>query len=134
MTFKRMSIGGFNYGQDFFNRNQLKLSDKYGKITNFDFYDNEFFDHIKDDDHENFSCIKYFLLCLSMCHSIFTENTEEKVVYEGSSPDELALINAARYFGFIFKKRLPGNKILIEINGVDHEYTINHFFEYTSDR
>ena len=84
MTFKRMSIGNFNYGQDFFEKNLIKLKDKYGKITNFDFHDNEFFEHLKDDDHDNYYNIKHFLLCICLCQSVYTEaRPNNEFVYEG---------------------------------------------------
>ena len=135
MKFKRMYIGNINYGQDFFEKRLIKLKDKYGKITNFDFYDSEFIEHMKDDDHDNYYNIKYFLLCISLCHSVFTApNDNNEIVYEGSSPDEISLINAARYFKYIFLKRSPGNKVEIEINGIITEFTIKHFFEYSSER
>ena len=135
MKFKRMSIGKFNYGQDCFRKSMLNLNDKYGKITNFDFYDSEFLDHIRDDDHENYYKIKYFLLCMCLCHSVFTvSNMKNELVYEGSSPDEISLINAARYFNYIFLKRLPGNKIEVEILGKIQEFEVIYYFDYSSER
>ena len=130
-----MSIGNYNYGQDFFEKRLIKLKDKYGQISNFNFYDSEFLEHLRDDDHENYHNIKYFLLCMCLCHSIFTvRNENNEIVYEGSSPEEIAFINAARYFNYIFLNRLPGNKIEIEINGIIREYVINHYFDYSSER
>ena len=135
MKFKRMYIGDYNYGQDFFEKKLLKTDDSYGKITNFDFYDNEFPQHLIDDDHENYYNIKYFLLCISLCHSIFTvTNLKNEIIYEGSSPDEISLVNAARYFKYIFLKRSQGNKVELEINGILREYTMNYYFDYTSER
>ena len=135
MMFKRMSIGNFNYGQEFFEKNLIKLKDKYGKITNFDFYDNEFLDHIRDDDHDNYNNIKYFLLCICLCHTILTEkNNKNELIYQGSSPDEISLINAARYFQYIFLKREIGNKIVLEVFGVKEEYLVNFYLEYSSER
>ena len=135
MTFKKMSIGKFNYGQEFFQKNLIKLKDKYGKITNFDFYDNEFLEHIKDDDHENYLNIKYFLLCISLCHSIYTEtNNKNELIFQGSSPDEISLINAARYFQYVFLKRELGNIIVLEIFGIKEEYIVNYYLEYSSER
>lgn len=37
---------------------------------------------------------------LSVCHTCIVEEKKGKIVYNASSPDELALVNAARYFGF----------------------------------
>jgi len=138
MTFKKLSIGRTSYGQDFYEKSLVKLNDKYGKITNFEFYDNEFLSHLRDDDHRNYQNIKYFMLCVCLCNTIFTElketNGKAEIVFQGTSPDEIALINAARYFQYMFVKRESGNKIYLEIFGVTHVYTIIHFLDYTSER
>ena len=130
-----MSIGKYKYGQENYNKNQLKLSDKYGKIKNFNFFDFDFNQHQKDDDHENYFNIKYFLLCICLCNTIYTETDSNNwISFEGTSPDEISLINAARYFNYIFKKRVNGNKILLEIFGVEKEYEINYYLDYSSER
>ena len=135
MTFKEMSIGKYKYGQENFQKTRLKLSDKYGKIKNFNFYDFDFLQHQKDDDHENYYNIKYFLLCICLCNTIFVETDSKNcITFEGTSPDEISLINAARYFNYIFLKRLNGNIILLEIFGVVKEYTIIHYLDYSSER
>jgi len=38
-------------------------------------------------------------------------------MYNASSPDELALVNAAKYFGYFFKGRDDENNIEVEIQG-----------------
>lgn len=38
-----------------------------------------------------------------------------KLQYQAQSPDEAALVSAARNFGFVFKNRTP-NSITIEVN------------------
>ena len=138
MTFKKLSVGGISYGEDYYEKSLIKLNDKYGKVTNFNFYDNEFINHLRDDDNPNYKNIKYFLLCVCLCNTIFTEikesNGKTDIVFQGTSPDEIALINAARYFQYMFVKRESGNKIILDIFGVTHEYTINYFLDYTSER
>ena len=37
-------------------------------------------------------------------------------------------------FNYIFKKRVNGNKILLEIFGVEKEYEINYYLDYSSER
>jgi len=49
-----------------------------------------------------------FLAC---CHTIIID--EKKGSYNSSSPDELALVNAAKQFGYEFAKRDGENKITI---------------------
>ena len=40
---------------------------------------------------------------LALCHTVIAEDQKDGTrVYNASSPDELALINAAKYFGFEF--------------------------------
>lgn len=40
------------------------------------------------------------MFLLSLCHTVITEEKDGNIVYNASSPDELALINFARYCGF----------------------------------
>jgi magnesium-transporting ATPase (P-type) len=42
---------------------------------------------------------------LAVCHTVIVEEKDGQIIYNASSPDELALVNAARYFGFTFKGR-----------------------------
>lgn len=48
-----------------------------------------------------------------------------KLQYQAQSPDEAALVSAARNFGFVFKNRTP-NSITIEVNLFS---TFNRFCE-----
>lgn len=49
--------------------------------------------------------IEEFLFHLSICHTVMAEFNEEtkEITYNSSSPDESALINFARFCGFLFK-------------------------------
>ena len=46
------------------------------------------------------------------------------MAYNASSPDELALVNAAKYFGYYFKGRDDENNLIIELTGVDDDLGI----------
>lgn len=50
-----------------------------------------------------------------MCHTVVADLKEGKTLYNASSPDELALVNAAKYFGYVFKGRDDDNNIEVEI-------------------
>ncbi|XP_015076708.1 phospholipid-transporting ATPase 3-like isoform X2 [Solanum pennellii] len=54
------------------------------------------------------SC-KEFFRCLAICHTVLPEGeqTPEKIRYQAASPDEAALVAAAKNFGFFFYKRTP---------------------------
>ena len=186
MEFARLSIGSYEYGTN--QTMKLNLVDNFGKITNFQFYDPKFDEHInnnfnnkndknltrdvdkeaKESDHcKN---MQLYLNCLSLCHTVIVHNDSEnineklddinietpslenpmigkqfekstkkeividKLNYQSSSPDELALVNAARYFKHVFVRRDIQNNIYINENGKDIRYELLHVIEYTSDR
>ncbi|KAK4777885.1 hypothetical protein SAY87_018072 [Trapa incisa] len=54
------------------------------------------------------SC-KEFFRCLAICHTVLPEGDEspEKIKYQAASPDEAALVTAAKNFGFFFYRRTP---------------------------
>ena len=54
-----------------------------------------------------------FLFHLALCHTIIVEEKSGNIVYNASSPDELALTNAARHFGIFFRGRDEENNMLI---------------------
>jgi len=72
-----------------------------------------------------------FLAC---CHTIIID--EKKGTYNSSSPDELALVNAAKQFGYEFAKRDGENKITIlnRNNNTVMVYELLSVQEFTSTR
>lgn len=62
------------------------------------------------------------LIILGLCHTVVVEKKGEQKFYNSSSPDELALVNAAKYFGYIFKGRNDDNGIELLINGQEVVY------------
>ena len=48
--------------------------------------------------------IQEFFRCLAICHTVLPEGEEtpEKITYQAASPDEAALVAAAKNFGFFF--------------------------------
>ena len=56
------------------------------------------------------------------------------MVYNASSPDELALVNGMRHFGFFFKDRDQNDNLVIEFKGKTLKYKLLHVIEFTSDR
>jgi magnesium-transporting ATPase (P-type) len=61
------------------------------------------------------------------------EGPEDKLVYSGSSPDETALVYAAKHHGFFFTAREPG-KVTVKIKGKTVDFNVLHVLEFTSDR
>ena len=71
---------------------------------------------------------------MAACHTIIID--ERKGTYNSSSPDELALVNAAKQFGYEFIKRDGDNKISIlnKHNNTIIEYELLSVQEFTSTR
>ena len=87
------------------------------EIGNVNFDDPKFYAHFNDQNSENYDHIEKLLLALAICHTVITEVKEGKLIYNASSPDELALVNAARFFGFKFIDRDEDNNMIVSFKG-----------------
>jgi len=118
MEFKKFSAGKFSYGNSNpDNRVQMRLNmdhDDDEEVSNVNFDDAQFYQHFRDSHSENYTQIERVLLNLAICHTIIIENKNGKLNYNASSPDELALVNAARFFGVKYVERDEENNIFIE--------------------
>jgi magnesium-transporting ATPase (P-type) len=77
-----------------------------------------------------------FINILAICHTIIIENKNGVINYNASSPDELALTNAARFFGFVFDDRDEDNNVIIHHKETDTrlKYELLDIIEFTSSR
>ncbi|XP_014871003.1 phospholipid-transporting ATPase ID isoform X1 [Poecilia latipinna] len=110
MTFNKCSINGQTYGEvtDPLGKQPKRLDfTPFNPLANpdFCFYDEKLLESVKVGDlhtHE-------FFRLLSLCHTVMSEEKSEgELVYKAQSPDEGALVTAARNFGFVFRSRTPG--------------------------
>lgn len=84
--------------------------------------------------HENARVIEGFLVLLSVCHTVIPERKENgEIIYHAASPDERAIVDGARKFGYIFDTRTPE---YVEINalGERKRYQVLNVIEFTSSR
>jgi phospholipid-transporting ATPase len=62
---------------------------------------------------------------LGICHTIVTDQKvdnktgESYISYNASSPDELALVNGARFLGFSFEERDADGFLICKVTGED---------------
>lgn len=78
----------------------------------------------------------HFLLILAICHDCIFEIDKENdnaIKYSGMSPDEVALVDAARHLGYTFRGSTNTGK-LVEINGQELPIEVLQFFEFDSER
>lgn len=82
--------------------------------------------------------LERYMNLLAICHTIIADKSKEdgSLIYNASSPDELALTNAARYFGVVFMERDEDNNIVIFNKNSDkyYKYKLLNVIEFTSAR
>ncbi|XP_074523704.1 phospholipid-transporting ATPase IC isoform X2 [Halichoeres trimaculatus] len=77
---------------------------------------------------------RQFLTALSLCHTVMAEWKEEEApVYQAASPDEEALVGAARELGWVFLCRTRDLIVVSEL-GVRRQYQLLALLDFTSKR
>jgi phospholipid-transporting ATPase len=95
MEFKMISVAGKLYGQS-----QHSPVDR-SPVELVDFKDGQFFKDLASAQYEQ--SLLEFMIHLAVCHTIITTKDDEgQLKYNASSPDELALVNGAKFCGFQF--------------------------------
>lgn len=61
---------------------------------NVNFDDNDMYETLDNPSHQNYEALRNVILVLATCHTIIIDGRTGK--YNASSPDELALVNAAK--------------------------------------
>ena len=74
------------------------------------------------------------MTCMALCNTVFTEFNQEKLLFNSSSPDEIASLNSDRKFNYIFKKRQIGSIVILEVDWVEKIYSILDIIEYSNKR
>lgn len=141
MTFNKCAIAGHSYGDiiDKATGDVVEVTDTTEKVDfsfnlnyepEFTFYDQTLLDAVRSGDK---NCFEFFRL-LALCHTVMSEQSDDgKLEYQAQSPDEAALVSAARNFGFVFKERTP-NSITIEVMGVTEIYELLCILDFNNIR
>jgi magnesium-transporting ATPase (P-type) len=124
MIFKKCIVNGKAYGDV---ENQ-ELEAKFPKVENVSFTDGRFLNNLQQE------ASKLYLKFLAICHMIIVENKGNEIIYNSSSPDEIALANFGKYCGFEFREIDEHGKMVIRINGKDISIKRHYVFEFNSDR
>ena len=97
MIFRKFTTGPFSYGS---NEDGVSTvySDKAAPMNNVNVFDEHtIFSQLNSPSCKHFPFLKSFLLHLALCNTVVIDPKTGK--YNASSPDELALIMAAKHFG-----------------------------------
>lgn len=138
MEFKKFSAGKCSYGNSNpDNRSQMRFNNESGEsdeISNVNFDDEHFYKHWRDRNSDNYEYLERVMLLLAICHTIIIENKNGKVNYNASSPDELALVNAARFFGVRYVDRDEENNLFIDYKKERQQWKFLNLIEFNSTR
>ncbi|KAL6097333.1 atp8b1 [Pungitius sinensis] len=74
-----------------------------------------------------------FFKLLSLCHTVMVEHKDGDLVYQAASPDEGALVTAARNFGYVFLSRTQDTITIREMEQ-EKTYEMLALLDFNSDR
>ncbi|XP_062484174.1 phospholipid-transporting ATPase IK isoform X3 [Pezoporus occidentalis] len=77
--------------------------------------------------------LREFLRLLALCHTVMVEEKGDQLVYQAASPDEEALVLAARNLGYIFLARTQDTITISEL-GKKRVYKVLAMLDFNSDR
>ena len=90
-------------------------------------------DNVDGNLYEDKEALIEVILAMATCHTVIWD--EKKQQYTSSSPDELALVNAAKQFGFEFKGKNTDDVLIIQMPGGKYRYFHElNVCEFTSTR
>uniref|UniRef100_A0A8D2ME96 Phospholipid-transporting ATPase n=1 Tax=Zonotrichia albicollis TaxID=44394 RepID=A0A8D2ME96_ZONAL len=137
MTFKKCCINGQRYGDCRDAAGQLQSHAEQVDFSwnayadgKFLFYDHYLIEQIKAGKEPE---IQKFFFLLAICHTVMADTSDGQLHYQAASPDEGALVTAARNFGYVFLSRTQ-NTITISEMGVQRTYDVLAILDFNSDR
>ncbi|NXU19904.1 AT8B3 ATPase, partial [Pardalotus punctatus] len=77
--------------------------------------------------------LREFLRLLALCHTVMVEDRGDQLVYQAASPDEEALVLAARNLGYVFLARTQDSITIREL-GRTRTYEVLAMLDFNSDR
>ncbi|XP_061468769.1 phospholipid-transporting ATPase ID-like isoform X3 [Rhineura floridana] len=122
MIFNKCCINGKIYGDIYDSEGQRvevtenteKVDFSYNPLADpkFTFYDHSLVEAVKVGDVPT----HMFFRILSLCHTVMPEEKKKgELFYQAQSPDEGALVTAARNVGFVFRARTPETITVVEM-------------------
>ncbi|XP_076005457.1 putative phospholipid-transporting ATPase IM [Genypterus blacodes] len=140
MTFKKCSINGKSYGDVYDYSGQRTEITEHTEVVDFSFnpladlrftfHDHALVETVKLENPEAHA----FFRLLALCHTVMAEDKEEgELLYQAQSPDEGALVTAARNFGFVFQSRTPASVSIVEM-GKRRSYELLAILDFNNVR
>ncbi|KAM6301570.1 phospholipid-transporting ATPase IC [Podargus strigoides] len=137
MTFKKCCINGQRYGDCRDGAGQLQSHPEQVDFSwnvyadgRFLFYDHYLIEQIKSGKESE---IHKFFFLLAICHTVMVDASDGQLNYQAASPDEGALVTAARNFGYVFLSRTQ-NTITLSEMGIERTYDVLAILDFNSER
>ncbi|NWX53104.1 AT8B1 ATPase, partial [Steatornis caripensis] len=137
MTFKKCCINGQRYGDCRDGAGQLQNHPEQVDFSwnmyadgKFSFYDHYLIEQIKSGKETE---IQKFFVLLAICHTVMVDTSDGQLNYQAASPDEGALVTAARNFGYVFLSRTQNTITICEM-GIERTYDVLAILDFNSDR
>ncbi|XP_077716793.1 phospholipid-transporting ATPase IK [Canis aureus] len=133
MTFKKCCIGGVIYGPDEDEDTPAK-EDPYlwnefadGKLL---YRNSRLLRTVRAGEDR---LVREFWRLLAICHTVMAQERDNQLVYQAASPDEEALVTAARNFGYVFVARTQDSITVMEL-GEERVYQVLAMMDFNSIR
>uniref|UniRef100_A0A8C2XQ37 Phospholipid-transporting ATPase n=1 Tax=Cyclopterus lumpus TaxID=8103 RepID=A0A8C2XQ37_CYCLU len=129
MTFNKCSVNGKSYGEV---TDSYKVDFSFNSLADprFVFHDHSLVEAVKLENPE----VHAFFRLLALCHTVMAEEKREgELFYLAQSPDEGALVTAARNFGFVFRSRTPDSVSIVEM-GRQRSYELLAILDFNNVR
>ncbi|XP_049979535.1 phospholipid-transporting ATPase IK isoform X1 [Alexandromys fortis] len=133
MTFKKCCVNGCIYDSDD-EHGILRKRNPYawnpfadGKLQ---FYNKEL-EHMVQGQQD--TVVQEFWRLLAICHTVMVHENNNQLLYQAASPDEEALVTAARNFGYVFRSRTQDTITLVEL-GEERVYQVLAMMDFNSVR
>lgn len=120
MQFKKCTVAGIAYGHG------SQFVEQEG------FNDSSLLENLQSN-HPTAPVICEFLTMMAVCHTAVPERDGDNIIYQAASPDEGALVRAAKQLRFVFTGRTP-DSVIIESLGQKERYELLNVLEFTSNR
>ncbi|XP_073321961.1 phospholipid-transporting ATPase ID-like [Pagrus major] len=140
MIFNKCSINGKSYGDVYdYTGQRLEITEHTETVDfsfnpladpRFIFHDHALVEAVKLENPE----VHAFFRLLALCHTVMAEEKKEgEIFYQAQSPDEGALVTAARNFGFVFRSRTPDSVSIMEM-GRQRSYELLAILDFNNVR
>ncbi|NXF11890.1 AT8B3 ATPase, partial [Smithornis capensis] len=134
MSFKKCCVNGTIYGAGTGHENKQPRGsgltwDHHGE-QNLDVCDVTLLEAAQRDSDP---VLREFLRLLALCHTVMVEERGGQLVYQAASPDEEALVLAARNLGYVFLARTQDTITISEL-GRTRTYQVLAMLDFNSDR